>query len=455
MSIVTRFAPSPTGYLHIGSARTALFNWAFARATGGKLLLRIEDTDKARSTEESVQAIFDGLEWLGIDYDGEATFQSRNEARHAEVAHELLEKGMAYKCYCTPEELAEMREKGHGYDRRWRDRDPSGAPADVAPVIRIKAPLEGSMTIHDKVQGDVTVDVKQLDDFILLRSDGTPTYMLAVVVDDYDMGVTHVIRGDDHLNNTFRQKTIIDAMGWNVPTYAHIPLIHGDDGAKLSKRHGALSVTEYDDMGYLPEAMVNYLMRLGWSHGNDEIFSREQIKQWFTLEAINKAPSRLDFKKLNDVNAHYMHEADNTYLCDKVLVRHGGAVSDQQKQWLLAGMDELKLRAVTLNDLVKDAAIFIEDISYEEKAQNAIANGKDALTQLYDELSSLESFSSENVHNSVQKLVDESFEGKYGKVGMPFRAALTGRSNSPAVPAIAAVFGQEETLRRLKAAIEI
>ena len=455
MSIVTRFPPSPTGYLHIGSARTALFNWAFARSNGGKMLLRIEDTDKARSTEDSVQAIFDGLEWLGIDYDGEATYQSKNESRHVEVANQLLEKGKAYKCYCSPEELAEMRENGHGYDRRWWERHSSEAPDNIAPVIRIKAPLEGSLTIHDKVQGSVTIDAKQLDDFVLLRSDGTPTYMLAVVVDDYDMGVTHVIRGDDHLNNTFRQKTIIDAMEWDVPVYAHIPLIHGDDGAKLSKRHGALSVMEYDAMGYLPDAMVNYLMRLGWSHGDDEIFNRTKIKEWFTLEAINKAPARLDFKKLDDVNAHYMHHADNLYLRDEVLKRHEGAISDHKVSWLVAGMDDLKLRATTLNDLVTEAGIYIDDLDYDDKARNAIINGNEALKALYEVLNQLDIFTADTVNNTVQKLVDESFEGKYGKVGMPFRAALTGRGNTPPVPSIAAVFGQEETLRRLKAAIDI
>lgn len=455
MSIVTRFPPSPTGYLHIGSARTALFNWAFARANGGKMLLRIEDTDKTRSTQDSVQAIFDGLEWLGIDYDGDVTYQSKNEGRHAEVAKQLLEAGKAYNCYCSQEELAEMREQGHGYDRRWRDRDPSEAPKGIDPVIRIKAPLTGSITIHDKVQGEVTIDAKQLDDFILLRSDGTPTYMLAVVVDDHDMGVTHVIRGDDHLNNTFRQKTIIDSMEWDVPVYAHIPLIHGDDGAKLSKRHGALSVMEYDAMGYLPDTMVNYLMRLGWSHGDDEIFNRSQMLEWFNLEGINKSPARLDFKKLNDVNAHYMHHADNLYLRDEVLKRNKGAVSDQQVSWLVKGMDELKLRATTLNDLVKDAGIYISDINYEEKAMKAIYDGKDALVIIYSTLNDLPMFTADTVHNALQNIVDESFEGKYGKVGMPFRAALTGRANSPAVPAIAAIFGKEETLRRLKLAIDL
>ena len=454
MSIVTRFAPSPTGYLHIGSARTALFNWAFARANNGKMLLRVEDTDKARSTEDSVQAIFEGLKWLGIDFDGEVVFQTQNINSHVEVANELLKKGMAYKCYCSAEELAEMREKGHGYDRRWRDNSET-PPDGIKPVIRIKAPLEGSLMIMDKVQGEVIVDAKQLDDFIILRSDGTPTYMLAVVVDDHNMGVTHVIRGDDHLNNTFRQKTIIDAMEWDVPIYAHIPLIHGDDGAKLSKRHGALSAKEYDTMGYLPDAMVNYLMRLGWSHGNDEIFTRQQIVDWFTLEAINKAPSRLDFKKLNDINSNYIHKAENMALVDETLKRYKGSISSQQKEWLINGMSELKLRAITLNDLVEDSKIFIEPLAYEEKAKKAILDGKDALTLLIKAISGLDDFSTEAVGNLVQNTVDEFFNGKYGKVGMPFRAALTGRSNSPSLPFLTFVFGKQETLRRLKAAIEI
>jgi glutamyl-tRNA synthetase len=452
MAIVTRFPPSPTGYLHIGGARTALFNWAFARANNGEFKLRIEDTDRERSTDESVQAIFDGLEWLGLDYDGDPVFQTQNEKRHVEVAHQLLAQGKAYKCYCSPEELAQMREEGHGYNRKWRDND-TAPPADIKPVIRIKAPIEGTITLNDAVQGDVTIDAAQLDDFIILRSDDTPTYMLAVVVDDHDMGVTHVIRGDDHLNNAFRQKVIIDAMGWDLPVYAHIPLIHGDDGKKLSKRHGALSVTEYDDMGYLPNAMVNYLMRLGWSHGDDEIFSRGQIKQWFSLDGINKSPARLDFKKLNDVNAHYIHNSDNAFLVEQVIDRYDGSVSDQQQSWLLSGMDDLKLRAVTLNDLVEDAKIYIEDIQYEDKAQKSIQDGQDALKLLFKALSEINDFNAENVQNAVQKIVDEFFEGKYGKVGMPFRASLTGRGQSPAVPNIAATLGKQETLNRIQKAI--
>jgi len=453
MTVITRFPPSPTGFLHIGGARTALFNWAFARANGGKMLMRVEDTDKERSTDDAVQAIFDGLEWLGLDYDGEPTYQTKNEERHIEVAKQLLEQGEAYHCYCTPQELLEMREKGHGYDRRWRDNDAT-PPEGIKPVIRIKAPIDGEVTIQDKVQGEVTIPAGQLDDFIILRSDETPTYMLAVVVDDYDMGITHVIRGDDHLTNTFRQQVIIKAMGWDLPVYAHMPMIHGDDGGKLSKRHGALSVTEYDKMGYLPDAMINYLARLGWSHGDDEVFSREQMIEWFTLEGINKSPARMDFKKLNDVNAHYIRDMNDEDLIDIVLKRYEGNVTGHQKQSLFSGMSELKLRAVTLNDLVHDAKIYIAPMDYEEKANNAIEKGQDALKALHDAFTSLSNFTAESVENSVKTIVDESFDGKYGKVGMPLRAALTGRGQSPSVPNIAASLGKDETLKRIQSVMK-
>jgi len=457
MTIITRFAPSPTGYLHIGGARTALFNWCFARANQGKFLLRIEDTDRARSTPEAVDAILDGLKWLGLDWDDEPTYQFKNVPRHRAIAEELIRLGKAYYCYCTPDELEKMRVEGHGYDRRWRDRDPSDAPVGVPPVIRIKAPLEGDMTIIDAVQGEVRVNTKQLDDFILLRADGTPTYMLAVVVDDHDMGITHVIRGDDHLNNSFRQKIIIDGMGWSAPTYAHIPLIHGDDGAKLSKRHGALSVTEYDEMGYLPDAIANYLMRLGWGHGNDEIFSRDQAIEWFTLEGINKAPSRLDFKKLNDVNAHYIHNSNNDTLIDLILRRHKGAISDQQKSWLLAGIEEIKLRTSTLNELVYECGIYLNPLpfTYEEKASDLIKDGNATLQALHDSFAVLPVFDAETIEAATKNIASALHEGKFGKVGMPLRAALTGRTHSPSVNAVAAILGREETLLRLKAAIDL
>ncbi|MBW7912057.1 MAG: glutamate--tRNA ligase, partial [Alphaproteobacteria bacterium] len=320
--IITRFAPSPTGYLHIGGGRTALFNWLFAKHMGGQFLLRIEDTDRARSTEAAVEAILDGMRWLGLDWDGEPIFQFARMNRHAEIAHQLLAEGKAYYCYCTPEELEKMREeqlaKGLSprYDGRWRDRDPKDAPAGVKPAVRIKAPSRANdeMLVSDAVQGDVRVPYTQLDDMILLRGDGTPTYMLSVVVDDHDMGITHVIRGDDHLTNTFRQRMIYDAMGWDVPKFAHIPMILGEDGAKLSKRHGAVGLHEYANKGYLPEAMRNYLLRLGWGHGDTEIVDTEEAVKLFTLDGIGKSPSRMDFTKLAHVNAHYMRQADEERL---------------------------------------------------------------------------------------------------------------------------------------------
>lgn len=461
--VVTRFAPSPTGFLHIGGARTALFNWCYTKHTGGKFLLRIEDTDKARSTQEAVDAIFRDLKWLGVDWDGEPLYQSQRAARHAEVAHELVERGQAYYCYCTPEELeamkAEALAKGEQprYNRIWRDRDPATKPAGVKPVIRIKAPIDGETTIFDQVQGNVTVQNSQLDDMILLRSDGSPTYMHAVVVDDHDMGVTHVVRGDDHLNNTFRQKLIFDAMGWDVPTFAHIPLIHGADGAKLSKRHGAQSLGDFKDMGFLPEAVANYLLRLGWSHGDDELFTKEQAAQWFELKDINAGPSRLDLKKLEHVNSHYMRLADDARLADEVLSRVGSADATH-KQRLIAGMHDLKGRAPTLNQLTSDAALYLKDapFGYDEKAA-ATLNDHDAhhaLHDIYDALARLGAdFKDTAIETALRKLADEKYGGKLGKVMMPFRAALTGSTVSPPVSKAAEILGQAETMNRLKAAL--
>jgi glutamyl-tRNA synthetase len=329
MTTITRFAPSPTGFLHIGGARTALFNWLYAKHTGGQFMLRIEDTDRARSTQPAIDAIIDGMQWLGLTWEGEPVMQFERAGRHAEVAQELIARGQAYYCYATAGDLQRMREeaqkegKTFRYDGYWRDRDPAQAPPGVKPSVRIKSPLEGSITVHDKVQGEVTVDCKQLDDMVLLRSDGTPTYMLAVVVDDHDMGVTQVIRGDDHFTNTFRQLMIYNAMGWDAPGFAHVPMILGADGAKLSKRHGALGVDAYRDMGYLPEAVLNYLLRLGWSHGDDETISIRQAIEWFTLDAVGKSPSRFDFVKLENLNGHYMREADDARLVELILPRHG------------------------------------------------------------------------------------------------------------------------------------
>ena len=361
--VVTRFAPSPTGYLHIGGARTALFNWLFARHHGGKFLLRIEDTDKARSTKDAIDAILDGMNWLGLDWDGHEYYQSQFWARHADIARRLVDKGAAYRCWMTQEELAAQREKAAAERRPfritspWRDCAPDTPTPDGPFVIRLKAPREGETVIDDQVQGRVTVQNAEIDDFILLRSDGTPTYMLAVVVDDHDMGVTHVIRGDDHLNNAFRQLAIIRAMEWPEPVYAHVPLIHGPDGAKLSKRHGALGVDAYrDELGMLPEAVFNYLLRLGWGHGDDEIISREQAIEWFDLDHVGKSPSRFDFKKLENLNGHYIREADDGRLAELVAAKLG--TSDAQKALLARAMPELKARAHTLNELA-DGARFL------------------------------------------------------------------------------------------------
>ncbi|MEE8173283.1 MAG: glutamate--tRNA ligase, partial [Alphaproteobacteria bacterium] len=320
MTVITRFAPSPTGFLHVGGARTALFNWLYARHGNGKFLLRIEDTDRARSTDEAVQAIFDGLKWLDLAHDGEVVYQSEGGERHTELAHQLLKAGKAYHCWCTPEELSEMRERARVerrpmlYDRRWRDRDPAEAPADIAPVIRFKAPTEGETVVEDLVQGSVRFANEQLDDMILLRSDGTPTYMLSVVVDDHDMRVSHAIRGDDHLTNAARQTQLFLALDWQPPRYAHIPLIHGADGAKLSKRHGALAVSAYAQMGVLAEAMCNYLLRLGWSHGDEEIISRKQAIEWFDLDSIGRSPARFDMERLTSLNGNYIRQAENSRL---------------------------------------------------------------------------------------------------------------------------------------------
>lgn len=465
MTVVTRFPPSPTGFMHIGTARTGLFNWLYARRHGGKMLFRIEDTDRARHSEDAVQAIINGLNWLGIDWDGDVVSQFARSDRHAEVAHELVKAGKAYYCYCTPEELEIMREeaKKEGritfYDRRWRDNQPSKPPEGVKPVVRIKAPMSGECVVYDKVQGEVRVNAEQLDDFIILRADGTPTYMLAVVVDDHDMGVTHVIRGDDHLNNTFRQNVIYESMGWDIPTYAHLPLILGPDGAKLSKRHGATSVEEYRDMGYLPEAMRNYLLRLGWSHGDDEIIDTAQATAWFDLEGIGQSASRFDFDKLNYVNAHYMKLADNDRLVEltcAIYEKRGVVVSGLKKERLLARMDELKSRAKNLVQLADDAEFLVRDIPYEfeEKASaNLNADGLFIIQVLLDNLNQLDSFNAEELEKLCKATADYHREGKLGKVMMPLRAALTGKAASPSLVHAMEVLGKDEVTARIKFAI--
>ncbi|MFP4386551.1 MAG: glutamate--tRNA ligase [Alphaproteobacteria bacterium] len=468
MSVVTRFPPSPTGFMHVGNARTALFNWLYARHNNGKFVVRIEDTDRKRYSQEAVQVIMDGLEWLGLDYDGEALSQFARQERHAEIAKEMIAKGQAYYCYCSPEELEEMRENARKqgektfYDRRWRDADPQTAPADIKPVVRIKAPLEGSTTINDKVQGEVTVANDQLDDFIILRSDGTPTYMLSVVVDDHDMGITHVLRGDDHLNNTFRQKIIYDAMGWDVPIFAHLPLLHGSDGAKFSKRHGAQSVSEFKEMGYLPEAFANYLLRLGWSHGDEEIISREQAIAWFDLEHIGKAPAKFDFAKLDNLNAHYISIADNDYLLKQAkpffIARLGKEPAGVKKERILAGIEELKSRSKTLLQFVDQAAFYVYELplEYDEKARKNIDTAQDILPALLQRFESCpeENFTSDFIQDTCKSIANEHRDGKLGKVAMPLRAALTGTTVSPPIFDAAAILGKTETCVRIRAAME-
>jgi glutamyl-tRNA synthetase len=453
--VVTRFAPSPTGYLHIGGARTALFNWLYARHYGGKFLLRIEDTDRARSTKEAIDAILDGMRWLGLDWDGHEYYQSQFWARHAEVAHRLLERGAAYRCYMTQEELAAEREKAKAERRPFRInspwRDSAEPPREgVDSVIRLKAPREGETVIDDQVQSRVTVQNGEIDDFILLRSDGTPTYMLAVVVDDHDMGVTHVIRGDDHLNNAFRQLAIIRAMGWPEPTYAHVPLIHGQDGAKLSKRHGAMGVDAYrDELGLLPEAVVNYLLRLGWGHGDDEIISREQAIEWFDLPQVGKSPSRFDFKKLENLNGHYIREADDSRLADLVAPKLG--LSDEQRLLLLKAMPELKARAHTLNQLAEGARFLFGNrpLDIDETAAALLTGEARALLRsAYDTIVALANWDTPSLEAAIRE-VAEGNGVKLGKLAQPLRAALTGRTTSPGIFEVLALLGRDESLARI------
>ena len=456
--VVTRFAPSPTGFLHIGGARTALFNWLFARHHGGQFLLRIEDTDRARSTQPAIDAILDGMTWLGLDWDGEVVHQFARAARHAEVARQLLENGHAYKCYATPEELTALREEQRAagkpirYDGRWRDRDPSEAPADAPFVVRLKAPRDGAVTIADLVQGEVTVQNSEIDDFVLLRSDGTPTYMLAVVVDDHDMGVTHVIRGDDHLNNAFRQLPIIRAMGWCDPIYAHIPLIHGSDGAKLSKRHGALGVDAYrDELGILPEALDNYLLRLGWGHGDDEIINRDQAIEWFDLSAVGKSPSRFDLKKLENLNGHYIREADDARLADLVATRLPLTLDEAQRDLLRRSMAVLKPRAANLIELAEGAMFLFRTRPLEMDAAANDLLGGDAprlLARVHAALAGLNGWESSDLEAAVRQ-VAETAGVKLGAVAQPLRAALTGRKISPGIFDVLDLLGRDESLERI------
>ncbi|MBB4302245.1 glutamyl-tRNA synthetase [Rhodobium orientis] len=465
--VITRFAPSPTGFLHIGGARTALFNWLYAKANGSRMLLRIEDTDRERSTDAAVAAILDGLTWLGIDWDGEAISQFERADRHREVADALIASGHAYRCYTTPEELTEMREKARAegrpprYDGRWRDRDASEAPEGAPFVVRIKAPLDGDTVVEDHVQGRVTFPNKDLDDFVILRSDGSPTYMLSVVADDHDMEITHIIRGDDHLTNAARQTLIYRAMGWDVPEFAHIPLIHGPDGAKLSKRHGALGVEAYRAMGYLPAAMRNYLARLGWSHGDDEIFSTEEMISWFGLDAIGKSPARFDFAKLENLNGHYMRTAADSDLLGAIVallphVEGGPALAakldETTKAQLLAAMPGLKERAKTLLELIDGSQFIFSErpLDLDDKAAKILSDeARDVLARLVPELETVEPWSAEGCEAVVRAFADREAL-KLGKVAQPLRAALTGRGTSPGIFDVLCVLGKEESLLRLR-----
>jgi glutamyl-tRNA synthetase len=457
-NVVTRFAPSPTGYLHIGGARTALFNWLYARHHGGTFLLRIEDTDRARSTEDAIAAIFDGLDWLGLGGDEPPVFQFARAARHAEVANALLDAGHAYKCFATAEELATLREEQRAakqpmrYDGRWRDRDPSEAPAGMPYTVRLKAPRTGETVIEDAVQGRVVVQNVELDDMILLRSDGTPTYMLAVVVDDHDMGVTHVIRGDDHLNNAFRQLGIIRAMDWPEPVYAHIPLIHGSDGAKLSKRHGALGVDAYrDEMGMLPEAVFNYLLRLGWGHGDEEIMDRDRAIELFDLPGVGRSPSRFDMKKLENLNAHYVRAADDARLAGLVAPLLAAKGFEADMALLTAAMASLKPRAKTTHELAEGAQfLFVKrPIPIDEAARSLLDDASAALVRsVADRFRTLGEWTMEAIETAVRAAAEDAGIG-LGKVAQPLRAALTGRTTSPGIFDVIFLLGKDETLGRL------
>ena len=463
MPVVSRFAPSPTGFLHIGGARTALFNWLFARHHGGTFRLRIEDTDRARSTQAAIDAILDSMAWLGLDWDGETVFQSRNEARHAEVARQLLAEGRAYRCWSTPEELTAMRERARAegkpmrYDGTWRDRDPAEAPAGAAPVIRIRMPQEGRTVIADAVQGEVAVDHAQLDDFVLLRADGTPTYMLAVVVDDHDMGVTHVIRGDDHLNNAFRQYHLWQACDWDVPVFAHIPLIHGADGAKLSKRHGAVGLEAYRGEGCLPEAMRNYLLRLGWAHGDDEVIATERAIEWFGLEAVGRSPARFDRDRLDNINGRWLRVADDARLVDLIVPEIekslGHPVDPTARARLLAGMDGMKQRVKTLVELAAAALFYCRTAPFpfdERAAKLLTAEARALLGRLATTLADLPAWEEKALEEAVRGLAGADGV-KLGDVAQPLRAALTGSMVSPGIFEVMAVLGRDEAMARLAA----
>ena len=465
--VITRFAPSPTGFLHIGGARTALFNWLYAKHTGGKMLLRIEDTDQARSTEGAILAILDGLRWLELGWDGEPVYQLTRAERHRQIAEQLLAQGNAYRCYASPAELQAMREtaraegRAPGYDGTWRHRDPSEAPAGIEPAIRFKAPRDGETVIEDRVQGRVVFANKDLDDLVILRSDGSPTYNLSVVVDDHDMGITHVIRGDDHLTNAARQTQIFKALGWDTPIYAHVPLIHGPDGAKLSKRHGALGVEAYRAMGYLPDALRNYLVRLGWSHGDAEIMSTAEMIKWFDLDAIGRSAARFDFAKLENLNGHYLRATPDAEIVRrlKALIPElpvGAALLEQidADGWakLARAMPGLKERAKTLVELLDNAAFLFAQrpIALDGPASKVLdAPGREMLAALLPRLERAEPWTEDTLEAAVRGFADETGQ-KLGKAAQPLRAALTGRSTSPGIFDVLEVLGREESLARIR-----
>ncbi|MGE3931880.1 MAG: glutamate--tRNA ligase [Rhodospirillaceae bacterium] len=464
MTVVTRFAPSPTGFLHIGGARTALFNWLFARHHGGRFLLRIEDTDRERSTQPAVDAILDGLAWLGLQWDGEVVYQFSRMQRHAEVAHALLAAGGAYHCYATPQELAEMREKARAegrsvrYNGRWRDRDPADAPPGARPVVRFKAPRDGETVVADGVQGEVRVANAELDDMVLLRADGTPTYMLSVVVDDHDMAITHVIRGDDHLTNAFRQTQLFRSLGWQPPNYSHIPLIHGPDGAKLSKRHGALGAEAYREMGFLAESLRNYLLRLGWSHGDDEIISTEQAIEWFDIGGIGRSPSRFDMEKLSSVNAHYLRATSDarlvTLAAPFIEARLGGVLGGAERDRLVRAMPDLKPRARTLVELADNAMIYIRAAAPDAKAQKVLEpHGRHRLNEVFATLNAAADWNADALESAV-RAATEAAGVKLVEFAQPLRAAVTGSTVSPPIFRMMEILGRDETLARIRQVLE-
>jgi len=456
MSINVRFAPSPTGYLHIGGARTALFNYLFAKHNKGNFLVRIEDTDKARSTQEAVNAIKQGLDWLGLSPDSEYIFQSDNIEKHKEVVKKLLDSGKAYYCYTTPEELSQMREEAQKqgiqfkYPHIWRDSKET-PPKDIKPVVRIKIPKTGETVINDLVQGQVTVANEQLDDFILLRSDGSPTYMLSVVVDDIDMNISHIIRGDDHLNNAFRQYHLFKAIGVDIPKFAHIPLIYGEDGKKLSKRHGALGVEQYQKMGYLADALKNYLCRLGWSHGDNEIFTQQQAIEWFDLKNVGKSPSRMDFKKLENLNASYIKQMDNQELLN-IIIPMFGNIDDIAIKRIEKGIDSIKSRATTINDFTTLCDFYVNRPSFplsDEKAQKLIKqNSPDILENVANVIKDIDEWSEQNIENTI-KLFIEKNNFKFAEIAQPIRATISGTTKSPGIFEIINILGKQETIERL------